>query len=63
MPVALLGEVGAEVEWWGLVQQQLLVQQEQLQVVVEVVEQLLLEQEQLQLVLLLAWHHLDQAGS
>jgi len=63
MPVALLGEVGEEVEWWELEQQQLQVQQEQLQVVVEEVVQLLLEQELLQLGQLLAWRRLVQAGS
>jgi len=63
MPVAPRGEAGEEVEWWGLGQLQLQVQQEQLQVVVEEVELQLLEQELLQLVLLLAWHRLDPAGS
>lgn len=62
MPVAQLGEVVEEVEWWELEQQQLQVQQEQLQVVEEE-EQVLLEQELLQLEQQLAWRRLDQAGS
>jgi hypothetical protein len=62
LPMVLLDEVGAVVEWWEWEQQQLQVQQEQLQVVEEV-ELLLQEQEPLQLGPQLVWRRRDQAES